>query len=88
MLGCSNFCRTLLSEARGDLIALIGRKKTDEIFRGMYTDRSEWGTDKYFWVNDRTRKKLWEGSACCSYHAKYNAILKQLDKEIPDGSRE
>ena len=77
-MNCRTFCTSLLRGARDDLNRFFPHLKSQ--FKGMYVDRSIWGSAKYFWVKKSNGKSIWEGSACCVYHARYLAITKITDQ--------
>lgn len=84
MSNCKNFCNRLLREARVDA------KRYPQVLtqiKGWYVDRSGQFGKRYFWVKVNsgrgeafTRKTLWEGSACCTYHAKFNTLMALIEK--------
>ncbi len=76
-MNCQTFCTGLLREARQDLNKYPGFK---QLLKGMYVDRSSmFGNERYFWVKRENGVTIWEGSTCCVYHARYEAILKIIE---------
>ena len=72
MFGCKTFCTRFLNETRK---CLKNRPELLAMVKGWYVDRSGSLGDRWFWVRDRHRKIIWQGSTCCVYHAKAKALF-------------
>ena len=82
-MNCRDFCTLLLREARKDLNKFADKKKE---LKGMYCETASQlaSTDRYFWVKDKSGCVIWEGTSCCAYYARFQAInvtLKNMDDD-------
>ncbi len=84
-MDCKTFCTALLREARKDAQTILGTRGLAGWVKGWYTESSRvCANKKWFWVKDRTGGVMWEGTSCCSYHAKYRALNKIMDQQLRD----